>query len=54
MRLPCNSSSLHDIGKIGIPDSILFKKGKLTDGEFEIMKEHLNFGNCYLLNQKVE
>ncbi len=31
---------LHDIGKMGIPDTILLKKGKLTDAEFEIMKTH--------------
>jgi diguanylate cyclase (GGDEF)-like protein/putative nucleotidyltransferase with HDIG domain len=31
---------LHDIGKIGIPDSILFKPGKLTKEEFDIIKEH--------------
>ncbi|BBP00653.1 transcriptional regulator [Sulfuriferula nivalis] len=33
-------SPLHDIGKIGIPDSILLKTGILTDAEFEIMKSH--------------
>ncbi len=31
---------LHDIGKIGIPDSILFKPGPLTDVEFEFIKQH--------------
>jgi HD-GYP domain-containing protein (c-di-GMP phosphodiesterase class II) len=33
-------SPLHDIGKVGIPDSILLKSSKLTDAEFEIMKTH--------------
>ena len=35
---------LHDIGKIGIPDRILLKPGKLTDDEFEIMKTHAFLG----------
>ena len=34
------SAPMHDIGKIGIPDAILQKPGKLTDEEFERMKEH--------------
>lgn len=34
------ASALHDIGKITIPDSILFKPAKLTDDEFEYMKSH--------------
>ncbi len=38
------ASILHDIGKVGIPDAILFKQGKLTDEEFTIMKQHSQFG----------
>ena len=33
-------SLLHDIGKIGIPDCILFKPGPLTEEEFDIIKQH--------------
>jgi HD-GYP domain-containing protein (c-di-GMP phosphodiesterase class II) len=35
---------LHDVGKIGIPDQILLKPGRLTAEEFEIMKHHVIFG----------
>ena len=35
---------LHDIGKVGVPDSILLKPGKLTAAEFEAMKEHVEIG----------
>ncbi len=38
------AAPLHDIGKIGIPDSILFKNGPLTDEEYEIMKTHTKMG----------
>lgn len=38
------AASLHDIGKIGIPENILNKPGKLTDEEFEIMKSHSMIG----------
>jgi len=38
------SAPLHDIGKVGIPDRILLKPGKLTVAEFEIMKTHTVLG----------
>lgn len=38
------SAPLHDIGKVGIPDNILCKPGKLTTEEFEIMKTHTTVG----------
>lgn len=38
------SAPLHDIGKVGIPDYILLKPGKLTREEFEIMKTHTTLG----------
>lgn len=39
-----HAAPMHDIGKIGIPDNILLKKGKLEDEEFEIMKTHTTIG----------
>jgi len=39
-----DSSILHDIGKVGIPDNILLKPGALTAGEFEIIKTHTMIG----------
>ena len=36
---------LHDVGKIGIPDPILRKPGKLTAGEYEIVKQHVALGD---------
>lgn len=38
------SSPLHDIGKIGIPDAILLKPGKLDNNEFRLMQEHTTIG----------
>lgn len=40
----CLASPLHDIGKVGIPDAILLKPGKLTEEEFEVMKTHVDIG----------
>lgn len=38
------SAPLHDIGKVGVPDAILLKPGRLTPDEFEVMKKHTIFG----------
>lgn len=38
------SAPLHDIGKVGIPDSILLKPGKLTPAEWDVMKTHTEIG----------
>jgi len=40
----CESSILHDIGKVGIPDTVLLKPGKLTAEEFDIIKKHSTIG----------
>ncbi len=42
------AAPLHDVGKIGIPDNILLKPGKLTSEEFEIMKTHTIIGSRIL------
>ncbi len=47
------ASSVHDIGKIAIPDSILLKPGRLTDEEFELMKTHTTRG-AKLIDMLVE
>jgi len=42
--LLCRCAPLHDIGKVGVPDRILFKRDKLTDDEYEEMKRHTTYG----------
>jgi putative two-component system response regulator len=42
------AAQLHDIGKIGIPDAVLLKPGKLTDEEFATIKQHTGFGKHIL------
>lgn len=48
------SSPLHDIGKVGIPDGILLKPGKLDKAEFEIMKTHTQIGGDTLYAADIE
>ena len=40
----CSIALLHDIGKIGVPDSVLNKPGKLTQEEYQLMKQHTVIG----------
>ncbi len=48
------AAPLHDIGKIGVPDSILLKPGKLTDEEFAVIKTHCEIGARLLADGKSE
>ncbi|MEM9167971.1 MAG: HD domain-containing phosphohydrolase [Planctomycetota bacterium] len=50
------ASMLHDIGKVGVPDVVLRKPGKLTDEEFAVIKSHPSFGTDTLIkvHQEVE
>lgn len=44
VRLVYLTSPLHDIGKVGVPDSVLLKPGRLNDDEFAVMKTHAEIG----------
>ena len=48
------AAPMHDIGKIGVPDKILLKSGKLTTGEWKIMKQHTVIGAQILSGSHVE
>jgi putative two-component system response regulator len=48
------ASPMHDIGKIGIPDSILLKPGKLTNQEFDIIKSHTTIGGKILIQSNAK
>lgn len=47
-----SASPMHDIGKVAIPDCVLNKPGKLTEEEFDQMKQHANIGYDFLRNSK--
>lgn len=49
IELLFKSAPLHDIGKVGVPDSILLKPGKLEPQEFEVMKRHAEHGRDAIL-----
>ncbi|MHB8491563.1 MAG: PAS domain S-box protein [Solirubrobacteraceae bacterium] len=42
------AAPLHDVGKVGIPDDILLKPGRLSDNEFDVMKTHTSIGATIL------
>lgn len=48
-RVLFKSAPLHDIGKVGIPDAILLKPGRLSPEEFELMKNHTVLGHAALV-----
>jgi putative two-component system response regulator len=54
VELVRRAAPLHDIGKVGIPDSILLKAGPLTGEEFEIMKTHTVIGSRMLSKGRSE
>lgn len=45
------SAPLHDIGKIGIPDAVLMKPGKLSDAEWTVMRQHCQIGASILSDE---
>lgn len=49
-----HAARLHDIGKVGIPDAILLKPGRLTEQEREIMNRHCEIGAQLLSNSKLD
>ncbi len=44
IELVFNAAPMHDVGKIGIPDHVLLKPGKLDKDEWDLMKKHTDFG----------
>lgn len=51
-ELILKAAPMHDIGKVGIPDHILLKPGRLTPEEFELMKQHATYGHEILCGSR--
>lgn len=51
-ELILNASPMHDIGKVGIPDNILLKRGGLTASEWSVMQSHVTIGHRILSSEK--
>jgi len=54
IKLLFKAAPLHDIGKVGIPDSILHKSGRLNDAEWQVMKTHAAIGRAILASAEIE
>ena len=54
IKLLFKAAPLHDIGKVGIPDSILHKPGRLNDEEWQVMKTHATIGQAILASAELE
>ncbi|MCA9836805.1 MAG: tetratricopeptide repeat protein [Trueperaceae bacterium] len=50
VKLLYTAARLHDVGKIGVPDAILLKPGRLSEQEFEIIRQHTTIGGRILAN----
>jgi response regulator RpfG family c-di-GMP phosphodiesterase len=54
IELLFKAAALHDIGKVGIPNSILHKPGRLNDEEWRVMKTHASIGRAILTSAELE
>ncbi|MCC7548073.1 MAG: response regulator [Burkholderiales bacterium] len=54
VELLFKSAPLHDVGKVAIPDAILLKPGKLGPDEWEIMKQHAEYGRAAIASAELE
>ncbi len=54
VELLFEAAPMHDIGKVGIPDAILLKPGRLDEAEFEIMKRHAEIGQRILADSAAD